>query len=226
MTAFRRFIDWTLDHWLGWALFGSAFMLAVAHTFETFGHLNPCILCLHQRAIYWTAGAIALAGLAARATASQPPPVRYGVAGLSIILLIGMAVLMQQDYLYWVAVDLVVAVALAGVIAPWTPWSVQAGRLILAALSLCFLTGMGIAIWHSGAEWKFWPGPAACAANRFGVSTSDLALAMSGAKIKTPSCEEAAWRLFGLSMAGFNVLISLKLAAWSGLAALGWRAGK
>ena len=56
--------------------------------------------------------------------------------------------------------------------------------------------------------------------------TSDLALAMSGAKIKTPSCEEAAWRLFGLSMAGFNVLISLKLAAWSGLAALGWRAGK
>jgi disulfide bond formation protein DsbB len=38
-----------------------------------------------------------------------------------------------------------------------------------------------------------------------------------------PSCEEAAWRFLGISMAGYNAIISLKLALWSAIAASGWR---
>jgi disulfide bond formation protein DsbB len=40
-------------------------MLAIAHGFETFGHLPPCELCLHQREGYWIALAAALVGVAA-----------------------------------------------------------------------------------------------------------------------------------------------------------------
>ncbi len=43
----------------------SAVLLAVAHGFETFGHLPPCELCLHQREGYWIALAVALVGVAA-----------------------------------------------------------------------------------------------------------------------------------------------------------------
>jgi len=40
------------------------------------------------------------------------------------------------------------------------------------------------------------------------------------------SCTEAAWRFLGLSLAGWNVLISLALAAFAALAAArpGWAA--
>ena len=42
---------------------------------------------------------------------------------------------------------------------------------------------------------------------------------MSGAKLKAPSCEEAAWIFLGVSMAGWNALASVGLAAMSGWAA-------
>jgi disulfide bond formation protein DsbB len=53
-------------NWPWLALAASAFMLAVAHAFETFGHLSPCELCLKQRAVYWAAIVVAAVGLAAR----------------------------------------------------------------------------------------------------------------------------------------------------------------
>jgi disulfide bond formation protein DsbB len=146
-------------------------MLAIAHAFETFGGLAPCILCLQQRTVYWVAMAVSAAGLLANVT----------------------------------------------------PAGTRFDRWVFAALAVIFLVGMGIAIRHAGAEWKWWPGPAACAANRVTVTVADLNQVMSGAKLKAPSCEEAAWRFLGVSMAGWNALISLKLAFWSGVAASGWR---
>ena len=38
-------------------------------------------------------------------------------------------------------------------------------------------------------------------------------------KTRVVSCTEAAWRFLGLSLAGWNVLISLALAAFAALAA-------
>jgi disulfide bond formation protein DsbB len=46
-------------HWPWMALLACAAMLAIAHAFETFGHLAPCELCLKERQIYWLAGTIA-----------------------------------------------------------------------------------------------------------------------------------------------------------------------
>ena len=80
---------------------------------------------------------------------------------------------------------------------------------------------MGIAIYHAGAEWKFWPGPQACAASRGGVTAADLtALLNNTTKIRPPSCETPAWVFAGLSMAGWNAVASLILVIGSVLAAL------
>jgi disulfide bond formation protein DsbB len=87
-------------------------------------------------------------------------------------------------------------------------------------LGLAFLAGAILASYHAGVEWKFWPGPAACT----GVSGAPSAAAMNaflnGAKTAPPACDKAAWVFGGLSMAGWNALASLALAALSVAAAL------
>jgi len=159
----RSLIKSILRHWLVLALITSAAMLAIAHGFETFGHMAPCTLCLRQREVYWVA--LVLAG--------------------------------------------------SGVIVSHVPRLERFTRLFGAVLALVFLVGMGTAIYHAGAEWKWWPGPTTCSGTNALVSAAALADLLHGAKIAAPRCDEAAWRFLGLSMAGWNVLISLKLAIWS-----------
>lgn len=88
-------------------------------------------------------------------------------------------------------------------------------------LGLAFLVGFGLAVYHAGAEWKFWPGPQACASAGGGsVSAADMAAFLAGEKVKPPACDEAPWVFAGLSMAGWNAVISLALAGLSAVAAI------
>ena len=88
--------------------------------------------------------------------------------------------------------------------------------LLGVVLFLVFATGAVIAARHAGAEWKWWPGPTTCSgAGGSGASAAGLANLLSGAKVAPPRCDEAAWRMFGLSMAGYNFPISLALAGLS-----------
>lgn len=91
-------------------------------------------------------------------------------------------------------------------------------------LGLAFLVGAGVAVYHAGAEWKFWPGPSACAATSGSVSAADMAAFLDGAKVRPPACDEAAWVFLGLSMAGWNALVSFGLAILSAVAAVQERA--
>lgn len=94
----------------------------------------------------------------------------------------------------------------------------QATCWILAA---AFLAGGAIAVYHAGAEWKFWPGPQACASTGAGhVSAADMSALLSGEKVRPPACDQAAWVFAGLSMAGWNAAISFVLAGLSVAAAL------
>ncbi len=92
-----------------------------------------------------------------------------------------------------------------------------------ALLALTFLMGAGLASYHVGVEWKWWPGPAACTGEHRSLSASDMTALLRGAKVAIVRCDQAAWRLFGLSMAGWNALVSLGLAGLSALAALSIR---
>lgn len=120
----------------------------------------------------------------------------------------------QRD-VYWIALAAgLVGFALGYVRLAWT----ARGADVL--LALIFLAGAGVAAYHAGAEWKWWPGPTTCSGAAGGVGAGDLNAFLKGARYAAPRCDEAAWRMLGLSLAGWNVLISLGLAAVSLAAAV------
>lgn len=89
----------------------------------------------------------------------------------------------------------------------------------LLGVTLIFAYGTGLAAYHAGIEWGFWPGPAACSGGAAGLPTSAAGLAASLETAHVPSCTEAAWRLAGISLAGYNAVISLGLTVAAGLGA-------
>lgn len=66
--------------------------------------------------------------------------------------------------------------------------------------------------YHAGIEWGFWPGPGTCTGGLSGGLPSLGNDPVAG-------CEEAALRILGLSLAGWNAVISFALAALSVYAA-------
>jgi disulfide bond formation protein DsbB len=127
---------------------------------------------------------------------------------------------LTQREVYWAAIAVAVAAIAARSLLKTFPANVQVADVLLG---LVFLTGMVVAAYHAGAEWKFWPGPATCALGG-PLNAEDLLEALNK-PMHPPSCEEAAWRLAGISMAGYNALISAGLAAMSFLAAFAPRDG-
>lgn len=83
------------------------------------------------------------------------------------------------------------------------------------AIALVMLYGMGLAIFHAGVEWKWWQGPQDCSGAVSAIGSTDNLL-RSLQSIRIVRCDEAAWRFLGLSLAGYNVLVSLFLAAVAG----------
>jgi disulfide bond formation protein DsbB len=114
---------------------------------------------------------------------------------------------LKQREVYWVTGT----AALIAVILSRTAWAAKVRKPLILLIGLGFLYGAGLATYHAGAEWKWWPGPAACAAGG-AASADDLVAMLKGAKIAAPSCDKAVWIFLGLSMAGWNALISLGLA--------------
>src|ERR1700761_5909943 len=88
----------------------------------------------------------------------------------------------QRD-VYWAAIP----IALAALIVTRTPMA-RLAPLLGWLLALIFLTGAGIAIWHAGAEWKFWPGPKTCSGGSGQATAAGLAALMNGAKMSAPHC--------------------------------------
>ena len=115
---------------------------------------------------------------------------------------------------YWVAAW----VALAGMFVVRMRGGERWRAAFDGALALIFAVGVGVAVYHAGAEWKWWPGPTACSGGAGSVNAGQMADLLQGAKIRPPACDKAAWVFLGLSMAGWNALVSLKLTILSLLA--------
>jgi disulfide bond formation protein DsbB len=118
---------------------------------------------------------------------------------------------LEQRYPYYFAIPLAVLVLLGS--------SVGAKRRVLLAGLFAIAVGMlwnaALGTYHAGVEWKWWTGPTDCSGQLGGLgSTTDLLNSLQS--ISVVRCDEAAWRLFGLSLAGYNVLISVALAAIAG----------
>lgn len=84
-----------------------------------------------------------------------------------------------------------------------------AGFVVIAAV---MLWNAGLATYHAGVEWKWWQGPTDCSGplNNLGGPGGLLGQLQS---ISVVRCDEAAWRFLGLSLAGWDVPVSLLLAA-------------
>ena len=122
---------------------------------------------------------------------------------------------LRQREIYWAALALAGLAMIAVRLWRWP----NTARLGDVALGLAFLTGAVVAGYHAGVEWKFWPGPATCSGGGLaGLSGADIVGALTR-RNHAPSCTEAAWRMAGVSMAGYNTLLSLALAGLSFLAA-------
>lgn len=129
---------------------------------------------------------------------------------------------LEQRYAYYLAIPLAVLLA---AVAPRAPRpALIAG---FAVIALAMLINAGLGTYHAGVEWGWWQGPTACsgAASDFGDAASLLDRLDTTKVIR---CDAVQWRFLGLSLAGYNVLLSLliaMIAAWAPRRLIAPRAG-
>jgi disulfide bond formation protein DsbB len=118
---------------------------------------------------------------------------------------------LEQRYAYYFGIPLAVLVVLGE--------SVGASRKVLLLALFAITAGMiwntGLSAFHAGVEWKWWPGPRDCSGPLDSLGSSG-GLLRDLQSIHVARCDDAAWRFLGISLAGYDVLISAALAAIAG----------
>jgi len=115
---------------------------------------------------------------------------------------------LEQRYAYYLVIPLGLLIALAARGGAPRPL-LLAG---LAILALASIANAGLGTYHSGVEWGFWKGPTDCSGPVVNLgSATDLLSRLD--TVKVVRCDEVQWRFLGLSLAGYNLLISLLMAA-------------
>ncbi|MGF1594068.1 MAG: disulfide bond formation protein B [Kiloniellaceae bacterium] len=115
---------------------------------------------------------------------------------------------LYQRYAYGAALAAaLLALVLAG--------SAAARRAFLVLAGLAFAAGGAIAAFHVGVEQKWWQGTAECHAPSLPPNATVEQLREFLLNRPFAPCDVVPWELFGISMAGFNVLASALLAALS-----------
>ena len=85
--------------------------------------------------------------------------------------------------------------------------------------TIAFMIGAGIAAYHVGVEQHWWAGTAECTGAAAGSAQSVDELRAQIMSAPAVRCDDVVWSLFGISMAGYNFLVSLALAGFAALAA-------
>ena len=114
----------------------------------------------------------------------------------------------EQRTPYYIGVPLMLLAALAAS-ARFPAWI---ARALLAVGGLLMLYGLYLGVYHAGVEWAWWPGPPDCTNVAGPVDTGGNGVLDALDKFVPPSCDKAALRILGLSMAGWNAIASLILA--------------
>jgi disulfide bond formation protein DsbB len=115
---------------------------------------------------------------------------------------------LEQRLPYHIVIPLSLLLAIAAL--------ARAPRALIAvgflAIVIAMLCSAALGAYHAGVEWRWWPGPTDCS----GPVTDFTAkgpLLNQLQSIRVVRCDEAAWRFLGISLAGYNVLVSLLLVA-------------
>ena len=160
-----------------------------------------------RRPLWAVPAAVALVSAAVLATAYVSQYV-FGLQPCTLCL--------WQRYPYMATIVL----GLIGAAVSHRPTARRASVFLAAAT---FMAGAGMAGFHVGVEQGWWEGLPGCSMPAIDkdMSVADLRRALE-ARSEVVPCDEPAWTFFGISMAGYNALVSLLLAAGS-LVALGRR---
>ena len=125
------------------------------------------------------------------------------------------ALCLEQRTPYYLGVP----VALAAFAAAKLRWPPVVARTLIGVVGLLMLWAFVLGARHAGVEWGWWPGPADCAATGGADLTGNLLDSLDA--VRPPSCSQAALRILGLSLAGWNALIALALSLLAATSALG-----
>jgi disulfide bond formation protein DsbB len=118
---------------------------------------------------------------------------------------------LEQRYAYYLAIPL-------GMLLAWAALRDAPRAVLIAGLAILALTALANAWlggYHAGVEWGFWPGPTQCSGPLLDLGKAGSLLDNLD-KVKVIRCDEVQWRFLGVSLAGYNVLISLAMAALAG----------
>jgi len=85
-------------------------------------------------------------------------------------------------------------------------WALGSNRALVALAALAVLVSGAIGVFHAGVEYRWWEGVTTCTAAPITGSKSEIL----GSLMATPlvRCDVAQWTLFGVSLAGYNALLS------------------
>jgi disulfide bond formation protein DsbB len=112
---------------------------------------------------------------------------------------------LEQRLAYYWGLPVLGAVLLLWNRLPLTVWYIA-----MAIVAAIFVWGTYMGVYHAGVEWGFWPGPTACTGT--GTSISFDALGDINAARVIP-CDVVQFRFLGISLAGYNALVSLAVVA-------------
>ena len=128
---------------------------------------------------------------------------------------------LEERIAYHIVIPLSLLMAIAALVrAP--PKLLMVGFIVIIVAMAC---NLALGTYHAGVEWHWWAGPTDCTGPLTDLRAGGSLLSQLQS-IHVVRCDEAAWRFLGISLAGYNVLISYALAviaAWG--AAMAWRSG-
>ncbi|HUZ67096.1 MAG TPA: disulfide bond formation protein B [Beijerinckiaceae bacterium] len=113
---------------------------------------------------------------------------------------------LQERWPYYVGVPLA---AIAALVCWRGPARLRAPLLLL--LGLVFVGSALFGAYHAGVEWRFWQGPTGCTGKLAKASNmNDFMHQLQ--TVKVVRCDAVAIRILGLSLAGWNAVISALIA--------------
>jgi disulfide bond formation protein DsbB len=118
---------------------------------------------------------------------------------------------LEQRYAYYTIIPLSLLLALGAAKGAPQP-------LLIAGLVVIALIAVGnsiFGVYHAGVEWKFWQGPTDCTGPIVDFGKAGGLLDQLD-KVKVIRCDEVQWTFLGISLAGYNALISALMAAIAG----------
>lgn len=114
---------------------------------------------------------------------------------------------LEQRLAYYIGLPI-----LLGILVLWNRLPLALWFALMAIVTAIFAWGTYMGAYHAGVEWGFWPGPTACT----GIGDSFSFDQLSN---MTPviGCDVVQFRFLGISLAGYNALVSLAVVILLGI---------